>query len=268
MNSEFYFVKTGIANSMKSGIIVFFLMFNFTILSAQVQREYGGIVRGDVSGKKLSLVFTGHEYAEGADFILESLKKGNIKASFFLTGDFLRNPEFEMLVMRMVEDRHYVGPHSDKHLLYASWEDREELLIDKNTFLKDLKHNIDAIELFGIPRSEITFFLPPYEWYNDSISKWTTESGLELINFSSGTRSHADYTDPSMPNYISSRDILRGIMDYEKSSSTGMNGFILLVHLGVGEKREDKFYYFLPELIQFLRDKEYTMVDLEEMLKE
>ena len=50
----------------------------------------GGIVRGDASVKQLSLVFTGHEFADGATTIREVLKENAIKGAFFLTGDFYR----------------------------------------------------------------------------------------------------------------------------------------------------------------------------------
>jgi hypothetical protein len=34
------------------------------------------------------LVFTGHEFAEGGNFIANALAKEKINASFFFTGDF------------------------------------------------------------------------------------------------------------------------------------------------------------------------------------
>ena len=72
------------------------------------------------------------------------------------------------------------------------------------------------MELFGIKKEDAKYFLPPYEWYNDSISKWTKEMGLQLINYSPGTLSHADYTTPEDPNYRSSETIFRSVTDFEK----------------------------------------------------
>lgn len=236
-------------------------------LIGQVNYQYGAIVRGDSTERKISLVFTGHEFAEGGEEILNTLHQVGVKASFFLTGDFYRNPDFETLILKMVKEGHYLGAHSDKHLLYCSWEDRNQLLVDKDTFEKDLRDNYNEMKRFGIVWEQAPFFLPPFEWYNDRISQWSKGLGLQLINFTSGTRSHADYTDPSMPNYISSRDILKSIQEYEAKSPSGLNGFLLLMHIGAGDKRKDKFYKMLPDLLHWLEKNGYSVVPLEDLVR-
>ena len=45
----------------------------------------GGIIRGSRDSRELSIVFTGHEYTDGAEVILETLKNQGVKGSFFLT---------------------------------------------------------------------------------------------------------------------------------------------------------------------------------------
>lgn len=118
----------------------------------------------------------------------------------------------------------------------------------------------------GIPKHAATFFLPPYEWYNDSIARWTREMDLQLINFTPGTRSHADYTTPLDKNYRSSEEIYRSIVQYEQSRPAGLNGFILLAHVGTDPKRIDKFYHRLPELISFLKSKGYQFQTVDKLL--
>jgi hypothetical protein len=59
--------------------------------------DHGAITRGDTEKKELALVFTGDEFAEGADFIIKTLKQEKIKASFFFTGRFLDNPLFQKI---------------------------------------------------------------------------------------------------------------------------------------------------------------------------
>ncbi|EKB50413.1 delta-lactam-biosynthetic de-N-acetylase [Cecembia lonarensis LW9] len=235
---------------------------------SQFELSHGAIIRGDISLKKIALVFTGHDHAEGGEEILKVLEEKEVPGAFFLTGDFLRNPDFKSIIHKMITDGHYVGPHSDKHLLYCTWEDREMLLIDKEKFFLDLDNNYQELERFGLTLEQAAYFLPPYEWYNITISEWASEFGAQLINFTPGTRSHADYTDPSMPNYINSQDIMRSIYDYEKEADNGLNGFILLSHIGVGQNRTDKFYKHLPHLIDGLQVKGYKIVALEELLKE
>jgi endoglucanase len=208
------------------------------------------------------LVFTGDTFAEGGDHIANTLKAKHVDASFFFTGNFYRNREFERLIKRLNSDGHYLGPHSDRHLLYCSWTNRDSLLVSRDQFTTDLLANYTAMEKFGIKKKNARYFIPPYEWYNDSISNWTSRLGIQLINYSPGTRSTADYTTPDLKNYRSSEEIMQSI----KAKGDDLNGFILLLHIGTANARTDKFYRRLDELIEFLRSRKYEMVRIDELL--
>lgn len=228
---------------------------------------HGAIVRGDTSRAELSLVFTGDEFADGGEHIVQVLSKQNIHASFFLTGKFYRNPEFRELIHKLADGGHYLGAHSDQHLLYCSWEDRDSLLVSRDEYQRDLLDNYLAMEAYGVEKEDAPFFLPPYEWYNDSIARWTEGLGLELINYTSGTLSHTDYTIPGSRAYRSSDEIYASILDYESSSKWGLNGFILLVHIGTAPERTDKFYLHLDRLISQLEDRGYVFKPIDKLLK-
>ena len=226
----------------------------------------GAITRGDTSSKQIALVFTGHEFAEGGPVILKTLKDQQSKATFFFTGDFYRNPDFSALISSIEEDGHYLGAHSDKHLLYCDWTRWDSLLVTKEEFARDLFDNYEEMEKYGIRRDRAPYFLPPYEWYNDSISQWTEDMGLQLINFTHGTLSHADYTTPSMPGYRSSDTIYRSIMRFGEEQANGLKGFILLIHIGAGPEREDKFYLLLDRMMRELKGRGYRFVRIDELL--
>jgi peptidoglycan/xylan/chitin deacetylase (PgdA/CDA1 family) len=190
------------------------------------------------------------------------LKAKQVNASFFFTGNFYRNQEFARLIKRLKSDGHYLGPHSDRHLLYCSWTNRDSLLVSRDQFTKDLLANYSAMEKFGIKKQDALYFIPPYEWYNDSISTWTGQKGIQLINYSPGTRSTADYTTPDLKNYRSSEEIMQSI----KAKGDDLNGFILLLHIGTDPARTDKFYRRLDELIEFLRSRKYEIVRVDDLL--
>ena len=82
----------------------------------------GATVRGNIDQKEIYLLFSGHEFNDGNKVILEALSSRNIKANFFFTGDYYRNPDNTEFIITLVNEKHYVGAHSDKHLLYASWQ--------------------------------------------------------------------------------------------------------------------------------------------------
>lgn len=232
------------------------------------QSVQGAIIRGKTSEKKIALVFTGDEFADGGKSIQATLNKSKIKASFFFTGKFYRNAAFKGLITGLKASGNYLGAHSDAHLLYNDWTKRDSLLVTKAQFTTDLKANYQAMSNFGITQKDAPYFLPPYEWYNQQIADWTNDMGLQLVNFTSGTRSNADYTYPEMgKSYRSTEEIYQSIIDQDKNKPNGLNGFMLLLHIGTDPKRTDKFYNKLPELIQYLKKSGYEMVKINELLK-
>lgn len=235
-------------------------------VSQPLQRVDGGIVRGPVSARRLALIFTGHEYAEGASVILDTLARHRARASFFLTGAFLRRQEFGPLVHRVVRDGHYVGPHSDAHLLYCPWEGPRVTLVSRATFEADLERNLDELERFGIARRDVRYFLPPYEWYNAEIAEWTRGLGMTLVNYTRGTRSNADYTAEGTPQFVPSHVIFDSIVNREREDPAGLNGFLLLLHLGAGPGRADKFHNRFGALMDVLAARGYEFVRVDTLL--
>lgn len=229
--------------------------------------EKGAIIRGPRHRKWIALEFTGGYYADGGTTILNELKARNIKASFFFMGDFYRNPEFRSLIERIRDEGHYLGPHSDKHPLYASWEKPPKLLISREEFDRDLTNNMREIERFGIPKEKARFFIPPYEHYTEEIAAWTRERGMLLINYTPGTRSNADYMEDDDKNFVSAPDMVQSILKKEETDPDGLNGFLLLMHVGAGPRRtKDHLYDYLGALLDELRRRGYEFVRVDEML--
>lgn len=195
------------------------------------------------------------------------MQQYGVKASFFFTGRFYRNPDFRNIIKQLKKGGHYLGAHSDQHLLYCDWVKRDSLLVTKEQFLTDLHNNYTAMQRFGISKKVAPYFLPPYEWYNDTIAQWTKEAGLTLINYTPGTLSHADYTTPSVKNYRSSETILQSIYNYEEDKPAGLNGFLLLMHIGAGPERTDKLYNHLGALIKWLQARGYQLVTVPQLLQ-
>lgn len=232
-----------------------------------VTLDRGCIVRGPRDKKVIALEFTGGYFADGGTTILETLKKQGIKASFFFIGDFFRDGKFRPLIERIRDEGHYLGPHSDKHPLYASWDNPPRLEITRNTFNADLDGNMAQLEKFGVPKQQARFFIPPYEHYTQEISDWTAERGMVLINLTRGTRSHADYMRDDDPNFASSEVMLKSILEYETKDPDGLNGFLLLMHIGAGPDRtRDHMYNHLDELVTELKRRGYKFARVDELL--
>lgn len=220
----------------------------------------GGIIRTDPSVKHIDFVFTAADKADGAERIISTLRKYNIKGGFFFTGEF-----FEMypdVVRRLVAEGHYVGSHSYGHLLYAPWGNRDSLLVTKQEFEEDIFKSYKVLREFGI--TDAPYFIPPYEHYNETISSWARQLGLQVINYTPGTLTNGDYTTPEMKRYFSSKEILSRIWEYERTDPNGLNGHIMLIHFGTDPARTDKFYDKLPGLIRELRRKGYSFTPLKD----
>jgi peptidoglycan/xylan/chitin deacetylase (PgdA/CDA1 family) len=216
----------------------------------------GGTVRTDTTKKEIHLIFSGDEYADGVETIAEALKAQNVKGSFFFTGGFIER--FPEKVKLLNDGGHYIGPHSGNHLLYAPWEKRDSLLVTKEEFRDDLLLNYRLLAEAGANIGGEKVFLPPYEWHNDSISVWSAELGIKVINFTPGVRTNADYTIPSMgEKYYSTEKLRELLFAYEEQNN--LNGAIILIHAGTHPERTDKFYSKLDQVISKLKILGYSL---------
>ena len=111
------------------------------------------------------------------------------------------------------------------------------------------------------------YFLPAFEHYNRQIVDWAKAQRLPIINFTPGTRSNADYTGEADTNFVSSQVIFDSILKREHEDPHGLNGFILLLHLGSGPGRQDKFHTRFGELLDVLTAKGYQFVRVDELLE-
>ena len=228
--------------------------------------DQGGIVRGDTSNREIALIFTGGEHGEGTEHILDALKHAGIKASFFVTGDYVAKREYHPLLRRMVAEGHYLGPHSDSHPLYCAWDDRSRTLVTEEFFQQDLGRNIADLRRFGALRDEgPVYFIPPYEWYNAEQARWAQAMGLVLFNFTPGSGSNRDWIPEGQRGFVSGEVILRGILAYEQKDPHGLNGFLLLLHLG--SQRADKMHLQFSPLIEQLSRRGYEFVRVDELLR-
>jgi peptidoglycan/xylan/chitin deacetylase (PgdA/CDA1 family) len=253
-------------------VIAMFLAF-FGAVSVRAETPFannvvrdaeGAVIRGDLSKPRLSLIFTGDKFGESALPILDALAERKIPGGFFLTGAFLEQKSLRPAVKRMVAAGHYVGPHSAGHLLYADWDDRKKSLVAERQFKDDLRTNLAQLAKAGAPPIENTLFVPPYEWYNAEQVAWSRELGVGLINFTPGSGSNRDYAREGDRVFVPSQKILEDILAYEQNDPHGLNGFLLLLHLGSG--RQDPFHPQLGKLCDELRRRGYEFVRVDELL--
>ncbi len=219
-----------------------------------------GIVHPDL-GKTYHLIFTADSMFEGGVYALDLLRDRAIKASFFFTGNFLRDSlRNGAIVRRAITDGHYVGPHSDRHILLADWDEARTTLVSPDSAVADMRANFALLADYGVDTLTARTIVPPYEWYNPTHIRAYRDAGYMPVSPTPGILTYRDYTTPEMPDYFSSDTIWRATMDYE--ARKGVDGAIIILHLGTQDVRTDKFYHRLPALIDTLAARGYQPVRL------
>ena len=130
-------------------------------------KKYDAAYLGDTSEKVIYLTFDAG-YENGAtERILDTLQKHNVKAAFFLVGNYIeRNAD---LVRRMAEEGHTVGNHTMHH------PDMSKLK-DKEAFAKEL---LDLEELYRekTGQSLPKYYRPPQGIYSEENLKLAKDLG-------------------------------------------------------------------------------------------
>lgn len=225
---------------------------------SEVCDQYGAVVKRDGVGKTIYFAFTADSLFEGASKVLDVLEKHNSKASFFFTGNCLRMKEHSDIVKRVISEGHYVGCHSDKHILYADWNAARTNLVSDDSLKQDLEDNYVELSKFGVKKDNAQYFIPPYEWYNQQNIKAIRDAGIVPVNFTPRTFTPDDYTTPDMTSrYKSSQELIDKLFEYERNNT--LDGCIILIHPGTSPKRTDKLYNRLDEIFTILETKGYKL---------
>lgn len=122
------------------------------------------------------------------------------------------------------------------------------------------------MEDLGIDTRDSKLFIPPYEWWNDSVANWCDWNGLRLFSFTPGTYTNADYTWPEMGNSYQSNAALMNKLKDLAATPGKLNGNILLLHVGTDPRRKEKLYNELPAIIRLLRSKGYAIKRIDELI--
>ena len=79
-----------------------------------------------------------------------------------------------------------------------------------------------------------------------------------------GSGSNRDWAQEDHKSFVPSQKIIDDILAYEQKDPHGLNGFILLLHLG--SERKDKTFLHLKPLLVELKQRGYTFVRIDAQL--
>lgn len=142
--------------------------------SAAELKKYNAYFIGDTTQNMIYLTFDcGYENGN-TELILDALKKHDVKATFFVVGNFLEtSPE---IVKRMIAEGHTVGNHTYHHLDMSS-------ISSMDAFKKETQDVENLFEqITGTPITK--FYRPPQGKYNIENLKMAQELGYHTFFWS------------------------------------------------------------------------------------
>lgn len=226
--------------------------------NAQVVDRHG--LTYNLGDEAVHIVFSADSTFEGGHYALDALHSAGATASFFFTGNFLRRPENAPVIRRAVAEGHYVGPHSDGHILLADWDKARTPLVTPDSLLRDLAQNFIELRRFGVNPDSARYVLPPFEWAAPIHAQTYRSAGYIPLGLTPGIETYADYTTPDMTYYRSAEYLWHQLTDYVNEHP--INGSVFIIHLGTDDARKDKLWRKLPEILHFLKQKDYKIQKL------
>lgn len=142
--------------------------------TADELKKYDAYYLGDTSKKVIYLTFdAGYENGYTAQ-ILDALKKHNVKATFFLVGNYITgSPE---LVNRMVEEGHTVGNHTYSHPDMSA-------ISSKDGFCKELQ-KLEAAFKDATGQEMTKYYRPPQGKFSKKNLQMAKEMGYKTFFWS------------------------------------------------------------------------------------
>jgi len=228
--------------------------------------------RGKTTRKQVALTFDGGSTDNATQPILDILKENNLQVTIFLTGSFIQ--KFPEMTRRIVQEGHEVGNHMWNHphlTTYAADKSNASLPNVTREFLQDqlLRTANLFAEVTGVKMAP--FWRAPYGEHNAEIRQWAAELGYRHVGWTRGRNWQESLdtmdwvADTTSKAYHTSEKILSHLLNLANEETAGLNGGIILTHLGSHRQDGDHFYTVLPRLISGLREKNYALVKISEL---
>lgn len=182
--------------------------------------------------KKIYLTFDDGPIPELTEWVLELLKKEDIKATFFCIGDNIqKHPE---VFKQIISGHHAVGNHTFNHL--NGWK------TSTKEYLKNVSLCNSVIKKFEISNLQSKLFRPPYGKIKSKQSKELQKLGYKIIMW--------DVLTYDFDNSLNPEDC------FVKTLKNTSSGSIIVFHDSIKAHRNMKFV--LPKLIQTLKENGFV----------
>lgn len=184
--------------------------------------------RMDKNDHSVYLTFDDGPIPESTPFILETLRRYNAKATFFMVGENVLR--YHDLYNQIVAEGHQVGNHTFNHIgSFKHWT---------LTYALNIQQANDLIKAH--------LFRPPHGWMRHSVY-WWFQRRYKIVMWDLVTR---DYS-----KWLTADDVVRNVKRYTR------NGSIITFHDSL--KSIDKLKTALPEALEWLQVQGYEFKTFE-----
>ena len=199
---------------------------------------YDGVYLGDTEEKVIYLTFDAGYENGCTEQILDTLKKHEVSAAFFLVGNYIeRNAD---LVRRMAEEGHIVANHTMHHYDMSK-------LSDKAAFQKELT-DLEALFKETTGAEMPKYYRPPQGIYSEENLRMAKELGYKTVFWS---LAYVDWNNDSQPTKEAA---------FGKLLPRIHNGAVVLLHSTSHTNAE-----ILDELLTKWKDMGYRFGTIDEL---
>ena len=171
-------------------------------------KRYNAAYLGDPEEKVLYLTFDAGYENGSTGKILDTLKEHNVKAAFFLVGNYIdRNAD---LVRRMVEEGHIVGNHTMHHYDMSR-------ISDKTAFSKELE-DLEKVYFQTTNQRLPKYYRPPQGIYSEENLQMAKDLGYKTVFWS---LAYVDWINSQQPTREEA---------FQKLLPRTHNGAVVLLH--------------------------------------
>ena len=225
-----------------STVLVLFLLaatfksnnLNNTIQTSASTSKLLPIYNVDTEENKVALTINCAWNAEDIDLILETLSKNEVKATFFMVGDWIT--KFPDAVKKIYESGNEIANHSESH------SHVNNLNYDKN--VEEITKCSDRVK--SITGNHTTLYRGPYGEYNDTVVKASQASNHTMIQWNIDSLDYKGLTGEQMWDRIKPK--------LEKGS-------IILMHNGT-----ENTALSLDMIIKNIKHEGYELVTVSELI--
>ncbi|MEA5503514.1 polysaccharide deacetylase family protein [Halotia wernerae UHCC 0503] len=187
--------------------------------------------------KVIALTFDDGPWPESTAQVLNILKENNIKGTFFVVGQNVKN--YPDLVKRVITEGHAIGNHTWHHWYHYMNQQAAAYEVDNTT---DIIYKTTGVKT--------NLFRPPGGIMHNGVAAYARNSKYAIIMWSSDS---LDYSRLNVPKLIN--NVFR----------LAKPGGIVLMHDGGGNRT--KTVQALPEIISSFRKQGYSFVTVPELLE-